>query len=182
MNQPRMIQGRTGNISASPGGAYTIVCNRYSYQVPDMVGTNASTNKNHKLYNSTVQEISRGGGDWATKVGALCDRFVYMGSPVKTQVENGMSKLFNFWGHTINTSEQAVFTLNYSVLHDEEVNKINTSDPLTAAQRRSGRFLSFAVTVHPDQADPNCKHIRMTCRVCVQLPMDVDVIYAIINT
>ena len=28
--------------------------------------------------------------------------------------------------------------------------------------------------VRPDQDDPNCKHIRMTCSACVQLPSDVD--------
>ena len=70
-----------------------------------MVGTNASTNENHKFYNSSVQAISRGGGDCATKVGALCDRFVDMGSPVKNQVENGLSKLFDFRGQTIDTSD-----------------------------------------------------------------------------
>ena len=54
MNQPRMVQGRTGNSSVSPGGAETIVWNIYSYHVPAMVGTNASANKKHKFYNSTV--------------------------------------------------------------------------------------------------------------------------------
>ena len=27
--------------------------------------------------------------------------FFYMGAPVKTQVENGLSKLFNFWYQTV---------------------------------------------------------------------------------
>ena len=78
MNQLRMSQGRTGKSSASPGGTETIVRNRYSYQVPSMVGTNASKNEKHKFYNSTVQAISRGGGYFATKVGALCANFVDM--------------------------------------------------------------------------------------------------------
>ena len=43
-------------------------------------------------------------------------------------------------------------------------------------------FFSFVITVHPDQADPNCKHSCITCRACVQLPLDVDGIDAIINT
>ena len=37
------------------------------------------------------------------------------------------------------------------------------------------------ITVHPYQADPKCKHSHMTCRACVQLPLDVDGIDAIIN-
>ena len=32
--------------------------------------------------------------------------------PRKSQVENGISKLFDFLGQTIDVSEQAVFTLN----------------------------------------------------------------------
>ena len=49
----------------------------------------------------------------------MCAFFVDMVAPVKTQVENGLSKLFDFWGQTIDTSDQAVFTLNDSGLHDE---------------------------------------------------------------
>ena len=55
--------------------------------------------------------ISRGGGDCATKFGALFACFVDMGSPVKTQVENGFSKLFDLGGETIDVSDQAVFIL-----------------------------------------------------------------------
>ena len=28
--------------------------------------------------------------------------------------------------------------------------------------------------VNPYQAGPNFKHIRITCRACIQLPLDVD--------
>ena len=84
-----------------------------------MVGTNASTNEKNKFYNSTVQAISRVGGDCDTKVGSLCARFVDMGSPVKTQVENGLSELFDFQGQTIDVPYQAVFILKDSGLHDE---------------------------------------------------------------
>ena len=63
-----------------------------------------------------------------------------MGYPVKTQVENGLSKLFGLRVQTINTSDQSVFTLEDSGLHDEEGKKINTGNPLTLAQRRSGCF------------------------------------------
>ena len=38
------------------------------------------------------------------------------------------------------------------------------------------------MTVHPDQADPNCKHGRMTSRACFQLPLGVDGIDASIDT
>ena len=65
-----------------------------------------------------MQDISRGGGECATKVGALCAQFVDMGSPVKTQVENGLNKLFYFQGQTIDVSDQSIFTLNYLGLHD----------------------------------------------------------------
>ena len=97
-------------------------------------------------------------------------------------MKNGLSKIFNFWGHTINTFDQVVFILKDSGLHDEQGKKINTSKPLTAAQRRSDNFLSFMITVHPYQADTNCKHSRMTCRACVQLLLDVYRIDASINT
>ena len=95
-----------------------------------MVGTNASKNEKHKFYKSTVQAISRGGGYCATNVGAMCARFVDMGAPVKIQVENELSKLFDFRGQTINTSDQAVLTLKDSGLH-EEGKKVNTSETLT---------------------------------------------------
>ena len=111
MKQLRMSKERTRKISTSPGETETIIRNRYSYQVPDMIVTNASTNKNNKFYNSTVQAISIGGRDCATKVGSVCACFVDMGSPVKTQVENGLSKIFDFRGQTIDVSNQAVFIL-----------------------------------------------------------------------
>ena len=98
-----------------------------------MVGKNYSTNEKHKFYNSTVQAISRGGEDWYKKVGALCAYFVDMIYPVKTQVENVMSKIFNFRGQTIDMSDQAVFNLKDSGIHKEERKKINTSNPLTTS-------------------------------------------------
>ena len=105
-----------------------------------MAGTNASTKENNKLYNSTVQAISRVGGDYTTKVGVLCDSYVDMESPVKTQVEIGLSKHLNLRGQTIDVSEQAVFILKYLGLHDEGGKKTNISDLLTVCQRWSGRF------------------------------------------
>ena len=56
--------------------------------------------------------------------------------PVKTQMENGLSKLFNFQGQTIGVLDQAVFVKIYSVLHDEEGKETNVSDLLTSAQKR----------------------------------------------
>ena len=53
-----------------------------------------------------MQAISRGGGDWSTKVEALCARFVDMGAPVKEQVENGLIDLSGFREHTIDVYEQ----------------------------------------------------------------------------
>ena len=66
-----------------------------------------------------------------------------MVAPVKTQVENGLSKLFDFRGQTIDVSYQAVFILKDPGLRDDEGKKTNISDPLTAAQRMSGRFFVF---------------------------------------
>ena len=76
MNQLRMSQGRTEKSSVYFGGTETVVWNICLYQVPEMMGTNITTNEKHKFYNSTVQDISRGGGDCNTKVGSLCDIFL----------------------------------------------------------------------------------------------------------
>ena len=83
MKQLRMSQESTGKISTSPGGTETISRNTCLYQVPAMVGTNASTKINHKFYNSMVQAISRRGVDCTTKCGSLCDLFVDKVFPVK---------------------------------------------------------------------------------------------------
>ena len=42
-------------------------------------------------------------------------------------------------------------------------------------------FMSFIITVHPDQADTNCKHILMNFRSCDLLPFGVYGIYASID-
>ena len=147
-----------------------------------MVGTNASTKETHKLYNSTVQAISRGVGDCATKVGSLCARFVDIGAPVKNQGGNGLSKILDLWVQTIYVSDQGVFILKDLGNHDEEGEKKNVSDPITADQRSSGSFLSFVMRVHSDQADPNFNYSCMTCRACIKLLLDLDWIYASIDT
>ena len=67
-----------------------------------------------------MQVISRGGRDCDTKVGAIYAHFVDMGALVKTQVVNGLNKLFNFRRQTIDVSDQAIFTLKDSFLRDEE--------------------------------------------------------------
>ena len=71
------------------------------------------------FYNLTVQDISRGGGYCAKKFGSLCDRFVDMLAPVKTQVESGISKLFDLRGQTIYVSDQAIIIIKDFGLHDE---------------------------------------------------------------
>ena len=70
-----------------------------------------------------MQAISIGGVDCATKVGSICTRFVDMGDPFKYQVENGISKLFDFRGQNIDVPGQAVFILKDSVIHGEEGKK-----------------------------------------------------------
>ena len=42
--------------------------------------------------------------------------------------------------------------------------------------------MSFVMMVHQDQADPKYNYICMTCRECIQLPLDVDGIDSIIDT
>ena len=70
----------------------------------------------------------------------MCVCFVDIGAPVKTQVENDLIKLFDFWGQAMNVSDQSVFIFKYSGIHDEEGKKTNLSELLTAAQRRSVHF------------------------------------------
>ena len=72
-----------------------------------------------------VKAILRGGGDYDTKVVALCSHFVDMGAMVKTQMENGISKLFDFQGQIIDVSDKDIFTLKDSGVPFEERNKIN---------------------------------------------------------
>ena len=78
-----------------------------------------------------------------------------MRAPVKTQVENGLSMIFYFQGHTIDMSDQAIFTLKDLGLNDEKGNEINIRNPLTATQRQSGNFVLSMMIVHPYQSDPN---------------------------
>ena len=80
-----------------------------------------------------------------------------------------LSKLFDLRGQTIDVYDQAVLILKYLCINDKKGKKKNVSDPLTADQRRSGRFVSFMMTVHPYQADTNYNHSSMTCIACIQL-------------
>ena len=48
------------------------------------------------------------------------------------------------------------------------------NDQLTADQRRSGSFMSFIITVHPDQADTKYKYSSITCMACVQISLDTN--------
>ena len=67
-----------------------------------------------------VQDISRVVGNCVTKIEALCEIFVDMGVLVKTQVKNGLDKLFDFCGQKNDMSDQAIFTLADTCIHDEE--------------------------------------------------------------
>ena len=73
-----------------------------------------------------------------------------MGYPVKTQVENGLSKLFVLRGQTIDMYDQAIFTLKDLGIHDEEGKKINIINLHTSAKRLPGSFVLFMMTIHPD--------------------------------
>ena len=68
---------------------------------------------------------------------------------VKTQVENGISELFDFRGQTIDASDKSVFILKYLGLNDEKGKKNNLSYPLTEGQGRSGSFFWFMMAIYP---------------------------------
>ena len=59
MNQLIMIRGRTVKVSASSRGNETVVWKICSYQVPAMVGTNASTKEKHNLTCSSPRRTVR---------------------------------------------------------------------------------------------------------------------------
>ena len=67
MNKLRICLGGCPKNTAYNVVTEKLVWNKCSYQVPVRVVINASTKK-HRFYNSTVQEISRGGGNCAAKV------------------------------------------------------------------------------------------------------------------
>ena len=90
-----------------------------------------------------MQAILIGGVDCTKNSGVLCDCFVVMWDPTKTQMKNGLRKLFGFQEQTIDVSEQAVFALNYSGLRDEKGKKLTIKKPLTFTQRWSGDFFSL---------------------------------------
>ena len=50
-----------------------------------------------------------------------------MRARVKNHMENGLSKIFNLRGQNIDMSDQAVFILKDSGLHDEEGKKTNVN-------------------------------------------------------
>ena len=143
----REVQERT---TSALGGTEPFQWNRYSYQVPMQIGTDASVNDKHKFFNATLQAIARGGGDYSTKVGALCARFPDIGGPTKTQVENGLHKLFNFREQKIDMSDPNVFLLSDAKLHGERGRLLIIDLPdISAAARQAGRFCNLLSTGPP---------------------------------
>ena len=67
---------------------------------------------------------------------------------MKTQLENGIIKIFDLQVQTIDLYDQAVFTLEYSGLN-VELGKINISETLSETKRKLGSFLLLTMTVHP---------------------------------
>ena len=124
--------------------------------------------------------ISSGGVDCATKVGALCAQFVEILAPVKPQVENCLSNIFNLWVQTIGVSDQDVFTLKDSGLHDEK-GKNHYKRPAHSSPEATRSVWLYTMTAHPDQADPKFKHNPMTLRECAQFQLYADGIDAIID-
>ena len=116
-----------------------------------MTGTNTYTNENNNFYNETIKEISQVGGNCGTKFGTLWSCFVDMGALANTHTENGLKKIW-LMGKEYQCVWSLFFVLTDAGLYDE-VEEKNTSNQLTAAQRRSWRFLSFTMKVHPYQDD-----------------------------
>ena len=78
----------------------------------------------------------------------MCAHFVDMVTPVKTQVVNGMEKLFDFQGDIIYISDQAFFVWTNMRLYDEEgERKFDQTTYINTEARRM--FLSFMVIFHP---------------------------------
>ena len=78
-------------------------------------------------------------------------------------------------------SDQSVFALKCLALNDGEGKKNQHKKPAHSRLEAIRLVVSLMVMVHPYQIDQKCKHSRMTCRACVQLPLDVDEIDASIN-
>ena len=76
----------------------------------------SSDGRNQRFYKRKSQFLQL---DCNTKVVDLCACFFNMGALVKPQVENGLSKIFAFQGQAIDMSDQNIFTLKDSGLHDE---------------------------------------------------------------
>ena len=74
-NQIRMSLARIGKSLASYGITETVLWDRYLHQVPEMVGTIASTNEKHNFYNSMGLLLLLRGGDCATKDISQCACF-----------------------------------------------------------------------------------------------------------
>ena len=98
MNHIRMIQGNNGKISTSFGVTETVVWNRCSYHVPEIVGTNASRNKKHIFTTKWCRPFQEVGYTAPLRSYPCVTIFVDMGALVKTQVENGLNRFFDFWG------------------------------------------------------------------------------------
>ena len=113
MEHIRMIEGKLKIITVSHCGTEIFSCNRCYYQVPAIVGTNSPNKEKHKLYNLTR------GIKCDTNVGSTCSRCVNIGAQVKTQVGNGLYKLFDFWIQNIGVSDQGFFFFTYMGLHNE---------------------------------------------------------------
>ena len=95
-----------------------------------MVGINDYENEKHKFQNTTMQDISQGGGCYTTDVGYICAHFFNMADTAKTQAENFMNKLFGFWGQNIDLSDQDVFVVTNVELHDQEGRNTTIGDPI----------------------------------------------------
>ena len=140
-----------------------------------MVGTIVFTNEKHNFYNSTVQDISGLWGDWTTKVVALCVRFLtwYPWRKTRWKMVWVSSLIYEARSLICLTRPFYLKIFGSSQWRNKEFTIRNL---LTANQKRSGNFLSFIMTVHQYQADPNCNHSHMTCKACVELPLYADVV------
>ena len=99
--------------------------------------------------------------DIVLKILDPCVPIIDIGPPVKTQVGNDIDRILNFQGQNIYVSDQSIFINIYGPSYQRR-KKTNTSNTLTAAQSRTGYFMSFMIKVHPDQADQKYNYSHMT--------------------
>ena len=171
MNQLRINLGRISK-------KHWLLCRKRNSNMEQMFITGYRNSWNQRFYKRRGKVLQHDGEGHIKSSRRMVHKgwihvcpFFWHGSHGENQMENGLSKIFYVRVQTIDVSDQAIFTLNYSGIHNEEWKKINKSKSLTSTQRWWDHFMSFMMMVHQYQADPNFNQSCMNCRACFQLPL-----------